>query len=236
MPEFPETEWSKRTPFHHLQILLALISGVVSPLVVVFAGWSSIPRWGQLTILGIVSIVALIYIVVPTTRFVNNRVRRFHQKTLRRKILTEIQGLIREASMLFDPHSVSSLRHYVEAIANLLIQNSDLHSKLQRLSERSLILSHWHDCLLVLTDRETANGQNFDEVIRNVSRFYHGVSDVVRELASIDISKENTARAYDNDARMAKQKYNQHVERIDQVLSRVAEHIPNFHVGIFHRF
>ena len=153
-----------------------------------------------------------------------------------RQSLMQLAELIQEARTLFDPHLTCSLRNYVESVCNAVVQNQSVHPQLKRLAERLHLLEDWHWSLLTFANPGLISNAPFTDIVRHIVRLYRDTADVVRELASIKLPGVGSVKAYDDQRRMMKEKYNQHIGRVEQLLARIAKVNPELQTGAFHRF
>lgn len=221
-----------------LQLVLTLVA-VVGLAIELFTNWASIHRWGRYAILGFIAILALVALVrgiIPVTRLIKAWIDSRRMIRHQRKSLRQFAELVQEARALFDPQLTCSLRNYVESMRNALAQNQSLHSQFKRLAERLQVLEDWHWSLLTFTNPDIIGNAPFTDIVRHIVRLYRDTADVVRELASIKLPEDGSVRAYDDQRRMMKGKYNQHMGRVEQLLERIAKVSPELQTAPFHRF
>lgn len=222
-----------------LQLILTLIGWVVVLSVSLFTDWESMPLWARYPILGFIGIafmVTLVLSTIPAWHLFRRRIASIGRRRLQRRTLFELAGLLQEARALFDPHLTCSLRNYVESMRNALAQNQSLHSQFKRLAERLQVLEDWHWSLLTFTNPDIIGNAPFTDTVRHIVRLYRDTADVVRELASIKLPEDGSVRAYDDQRRMMKGKYNQHMGRVEQLLERIAKVSPELQTAPFHQF
>ena len=227
---------SKLSPVQYFQSILGLIVGIVGTSVVLFSGWDSIPSWGRNTILVLVTCVTLIYIIVPTQRWARKRIGLIRERRKQQLNLRDLALLLQKARFLYDPHLTCSLRNYVDSICNVLVQHQAPHSTVRRLAERLHILGDWHWSLLTFANSGFSHKTPFASIVRDITMLYRDTADVVRELATMKIPEDCTLGVYNDQERMTKEKYNQHIERVEQLLEKSAKVNPELHTWPFHRF
>lgn len=240
-------EWEKQlnedrprpSPVARSQLILTLIGWVVVFSVSLFTDWESMPLWARYPILGFIGIafmVTLVLSIIPAWQLFRGWIASVGRRRLQRRTLFELAGLLQEARTLFDPHLTCSLLNYVESMCNAVVQNQSLHAQLKRLAERLLVLEDWHLSLLTFANPGLISNAPFTDTVRHIIRLYRDTADVVRELASVKLSGDDSVRAYDDQRRMMKEKYNQHIGRVEQLLERIAKVNPELQTGAFHRF
>jgi len=239
MEKSTRAEQSQPSPVGRLQLILTLISWVVGLAIVLFTNWASIPLWARYAILGLIAIsflVTLVLGIIPASRLIKTWADSTRRTRHQRQSLMQLAELIQEARSLFDPHLTCSLRNYVESVCNAVVQNETLHPQIKRLAERLHILGDWHWSLLTFADTGFRHSAPFVMVVRDITMFYRNTADVVRELATMKMPEDGPVRAYDDQRRMMKEKYNLHIGSVERVLERIAKTNPELHSGGFHRF
>lgn len=222
-----------------LQLILTLIGWVVVLSVSLFTDWESMPLWARYPILGFIGIafmVTLVLSTIPAWHLFRGRIASIGRRRLQRRTLFELAGLLQEARTLFDPHLSCSLQNYVKSVCNAGVQNQSLHPQLKPLAERLRVLEDWHWSLLTFADSGLICNAPFTDIVRHIVRLYRDTAEVVRELASIKLPGDGSVRAYDDQGRMMKERYNQHIGRVEQLLERIAKVNPELPTGPFHRF
>lgn len=222
-----------------LRMVFSLISLSVALGIPLFASWSFIPSWVLYTSMGIIGlalVVSLILGLLPAVKLVNGWVNLARIKKRERQCLVELSEIIHEARMLFESHMTYSLQYYLDSVCNAVVQEKELHSQIKGLVERLRILSNWHQSLLTFTDSESVHNASFSEIIRDITRFYHDLAGIVRELVSTRIHKKSSVSGYDDNRRMVQDKYNQHIGKLEYVLGSISKLDPNVGVSSFYRF
>ena len=237
--KLPNKERMRPLPMARLQLILTLIGWVVVLSIALFTDWASIHLWLRYAILGFIAILSLVAIVqgiIPAIRLIKAWADSIRMIRRQRQSLMQLAELIQDARTLFDPHLTCSLRNYVEAVCKAVAQNQSLHPHFKRLAERLRILEDWHWSLLTFANPGLINDAPFTDIVRHIVRLYRDTADVVCELASIKLPGDGSVRAYDDQGRMMKEKYNQHIGRVEQLLERIAKVDSELQTGPFHRF
>lgn len=237
--KLPNKERPRPLPVARSQLVLTLIGWVVGLSVWLFTDWESIPLWGRYAILSFIAIsflVTLIQGIIPASRLIKTWADSTRIIRHQRQSLMQLAELIQEARTLFDPHLTCSLQNYVESVCDAVVQNQSLHPQLKRLAERLHVLEDWHLSLLTFANPGLISNAPFTDIVRHIIRLYRDTAEVVCELASIKLPGDGSARAYDDQGRMMKEKYNQHIGRVEQLLERIAKVNPELQTGVFHRF
>ncbi|MCK4607345.1 MAG: hypothetical protein KAU35_08630 [candidate division Zixibacteria bacterium] len=240
-------EWEKQlneerprlSPVARSQLILMLIGGVVGFSISLFTDWESIPLWARYPILGFIGIafmVTLVLSIIPASHLFRGWIASIGRRRQQRRTLLELAGLLQEARMLFEPNASNSLRAYVDSICNSVVQDQSVHPQLKRLAERLHLLEDWHWSLLTFANPGLISNAPFTDIVRHIVRLYRDTADVVRELAIMKMPEDGSVRAYDDQRRMMKEKYNQHIGRVEQLLERIAKVNPELQTGAFHRF
>lgn len=223
----------------NLSVILNLIGWLIALAIGFFPIWESIPSWTKYVILGFIGAlvsVTLVIGIIPASRLIRNWVGLLKIQRQQRRSLFKLVELVGEAGFLFDPHATCSLRYYVDSVCNAIVRDLSLHSNVRRLAERLHILGDWHWSLLAFENTAFGHKTPFARIIQDVIRFYRDTADVARELASIELPEDGSLRAYEDSERMAKEKYNEHIGRLEQLLMQIAKTNPELHTGAFHRF
>lgn len=230
---------SRPSPVARFQLILTLIGWIVVFSVPLFTDWESMPLWARYPILGFIGIafmVTLVLSTIPAAHLFKGWIASIGRKRLQRRTLFELAGLLQEARTLFDPDLTGSLRNYVEPVCKAVVQNQSLHPQFKRLAEHLRVLEYWHLSLLTFADPGLISNAPFTDIVRHIIRLYRDTAEVVFELASIKLPGDDSVKAYDDQRRMMKEKYNQHIGRVEQLLERIAKLNPELQTGAFHRF
>ncbi len=232
-------ERPRPSPVARSQLILTLIGWIVVFSVPLFTDWESIPLWARYPILGfigIASMVTLVLSIIPASHLFRGWIASIGTRRQQRRTLLELAGLLQEASILFDPHSIGSLRNYVDSICNSVVQDQSLHPQFKRLAECLHVLEDWHRSLLIFANPDLTCNAPFTDIVRHIVRLYHNTADIVRELARIKLPGDGSVQTYDDQRRMMKEKYNQHIGRVEQLLERIAKVNPEIPTAAFYRF
>lgn len=232
-------EQSRALPLGLLKSILNLIGWGVGLVVLLFSNWIPIPMWARYMIIGLIGllfVVALVLGIIPAYKLLKSWFDSARKTRRQRRSLMQLAEIVQEARMLLDPHLSFSLLSYLNSLCNALVQNQTLHPLTQRLSERLHILSDWHWSLLTFADSGFKQKKLFTRRVRDITRFYQDLANVVRELATIRLPEEDSIRTYDDQLRIVKEKYNQHIGRLEQALETISKVNPEIHAGGFHRF
>ena len=232
-------ERSRPSPVARFQLILTLIGWVVGLAIVLFTNWASIPLWGRYAILSFIAIsflVTLVLGIIPASRLIETWADSIRIRRHQRQSLMQLAELIQDARTLFDPHLTGSLRNYVEAVCEAVVQNQSLHPQFKRYAERLRVLEDWHLSLVTFANPGLINDAPFTDIVRHIVRLYRDTADVVRELASIKLPGDGSVKAFDDQRRMMKEKYNQHIGRVEQLLERIGKINSELQTGAFHRF
>ena len=232
-------EQSRALPSGQLQLIFVLIGGGVGLVVLLFTNWTSIPVWVRYMIIGFIGLffgALLVFVITPTSRLLKSRIDSARKTKQQQRNLVLLAGIVQEAGQLLEPHLTCSLRHYVDSLCNMLVQNQSLHPQLKRLAERLHILSNWHGSLLTFADIGFGKKIPFTRMVRDIMMFYRDLSNIVRELASTRLPEDVSTRSLDDNLRNIKAKYNHHMGCLDQILEAISKFNPEIQPGGFHRF
>lgn len=239
MKRLTNSEQSETQSIRPLSLVFNFIGWLVAIAVGLFPIWESIPAWAKYTILVFIIALVLLTIIlglIPASKVIRNRLYLLQLKTKQRRFLVEFAIIVHEGRFLFDHNKTDSLLNHINSISLALVQDQTLHHKLRGLTERLHVLSDWHYSLLTFADCNFKCDADFTRIVRDIVRHYQDIADVVRELANIELPENNSLKAYRDNERMTKEKYNQHISRVETLLERVAAVNPELHVGSFYRF
>lgn len=232
-------EQSRALPLGRLQLILTLIGWGVGFVVLLFTSWTSIPMWVRYMIMGFIGLsfgTTLVLGIIPASRLLKSWVDSARKKRQQQRNFMQLTEIVQEAGRLLEPHMTYSLLHYLDSLSNALVQDKTLHPQIKRLSERLHILSNWHGSLLTFANSGFRQKALFARGVRAITMFYRDLADIVRELARIRLPEEGSIMAHDDQRRMVKEKYNQHIGRLEQVLEAISKVNPEIQTGVFHRF
>ncbi len=231
-----QNNFLKLAPFQHIQSILGLISGIVGTSVVLFSGWDSIPGWGRDLILFFVTIVTLIYIIVPVQRWAKETRELIKETMWQRRMLLELARLLQDGRFLFEQNSTCSLTNYLDSISNGLVQDQALYPVVKRLAERFHILGDWQRSLLTFANIGFSDRPPFVQTVHGILMLYHNAAEIVRELANVKLPENDSLGIYKDQERMSKEKYNQYMGDVERLLEKIARKLPELKTGAFARF
>ncbi len=232
-------DYPKTTPLGLTQLILTLVGWGVGLVILLFTSWATIPVWTQYLIIGFICLsfgVTLVLGIIPATRLFTGWIHSLKRTRQQQRSFRKLTDIVQDAQFLFAPHSTYSLGHYVDSLCNALVQSKTLHPEVKRLSERLHILSDWHESLLTLTSIGFKRKELVTRIVGDMTLFYRDVAEVVRELAATKLPDDGSLVAHNDQRRMTEEKYNQHIERLEQALEELRKSIPEVNSGIFYRF
>jgi hypothetical protein len=232
------TEQSRARPVGQLQLILTLIGWGVGLVALLSNNLTSIALWARFTIIGFICLsfgVSLVLGIFRVSRLVMSWVDSARKTTQQQRSLMQLTEIVQETRALLDPHISYSLPHYLDLLCNALVHNETMHPQIERLSERLRILSDWHWTLLTFADSGFKQKMLFTRRVRGITMFYRDLADIVRELASTRLPADASIMAHDDQRRIVKEKYNQHIGRLEQVLEAIGKVNPEIQTGSFHR-
>ncbi len=232
-------EQSKIWPLGLLQLIFTLIGWGAGLVVFLFTKGTSIPMWFRNILIGFIVCtfgVTLVLGIIPASRLLKSWVDSARKKRQQQRSLMKLAEVVQESHHFFAPHQTNSLLNYVNSLSHTLVQDQALHPHIKSLSERLQILSDWHGTLFTLAESGFKQKILFHKIVSDITRFYYDLANIVRELANTKLPEEGPISAHDDQRRMIKDKYNQHIERLEQVLEAINKVNPEFQTGNFHRF
>ena len=229
----------KTTTAHSVQLILSVTGWAVTLTVVVLTKWDTLPNTLKYIIVGFISLsflVSLVLGLIPAVRSIRRHLHRLTVKRQQRLVLYRLDETLKEATLLLESDRTSSLRNHMNSLCNDLVQHKEIHNQLKSLIKRLDILANWHWSLLAFGEARHADNMSFMRQIRAITSFYREIADVVGEFSVIELPSEMSVRSHSDYGRMAKDRYNQHMGRVERLLEGVQKVCPDFYTGGFYRF
>ncbi len=208
----------KSTTTGLVQLVLPILGWAVTLSVSLMNEWETLPLLAKYTVVGFVSLsylVSLVLGLVPATKRVGQFLRDVAIKKRQRQVLSRFAKLLQEVGLLLELHRTSSLRCHIDSICQGSMQNREIASHMRGLSERMGILANWHLSLLAFSQTELRSDPTFNRRVRDITYFYRDMADIVRDFTCTQLGDEVSAQSQSDSGLMAKNKYNQHIDRVE---------------------
>ena len=222
-----------------VQLIISILGWAVTLSVVLLAEWNTLPTLLRIVIISFISIscmVSLVLGLIPAIKRIKQSLHKSVARRRQRKILSKFAELLIEMGLLLDLNRTSSLRNYIYSIRNDSANSNELSNRIRNLSDRLNILANWHWSLLTLSNTKFRDSESIINEIRNIVRFYRDVADIVREFTNIKSEDRVSVQFRSDSGIMAQNKYNQHIDRVEGLLSEARKINPEFTSGDFYRF
>jgi len=224
---------------HRIEIIIVNAGWAITLLVTLATGYQSIPTLFKYLLWSFIAItfaVSIIFTAIPIWQKMREIKQSYLLKRKQQRLFQDFSEVLEEAKPLFASDGPYSLRDYVDNLCIEFSQNQSIHPELRCLYERLLILTGWHSTILIAFSTPYKGSLGYVRRVLDIVAMYRAASNVVRELAAMEMPDTPTLKGRSNQHRIAKGKYNHHIERVEAVLDaarKVNSELPH---GGFSRF
>lgn len=234
-----ENNQDKSSVTHHTQLAITLLGWAVVLSVTLFSKWMELPSIIKILLICFIIMSLLISLILGLKPVVNQ----FHEyilshqvKKQKRQLLLKMINLLQNAQLLFDPNRDSSLRNYLNLLSNGQIQDEIKHSKIKNLSDRLGIIADWNWSLITFNQLNIIPNVSFIKRIRGLIRLHIDTAEIVREFTLLNLQTDLTQSHYYTTHQKVKEKYNNHMNNVEQFLNEVNATIPEINQVSFYKF
>ncbi len=222
----------------HIEIVVANVGWAVTLLVTLATANQNINSTFRVVLWCFVAItfgITMVFSIIPLFHKLRslNQVRL--QKKLHQRQLVALSEVLKNAKPFFASNLVHSLQYYLMSLCTEFVQNQSVHPLLKGLHEKMMILDGWHRTLMRAVSSKRISDQQRQALILDIVGFYRALSNVVFELNQLELPTTPGLKGRDNEHKILKEKFNDHLGQLENVLDDARKMSPELPYGGFNR-